>query len=124
MDWGINGKVTAGMHGEVSAGVSGVAEVSGGFSVEVEVGGHYNEEESKETEKAFLQDVSQLSGSSSNMEYTTTCTPMVYDDAGIVMTGSDAPLGAGFWQWVISTEDYSVTAMTSHTVCRTGVNAF
>ena len=124
MDWGINGKVTLGTYGEVEAGLSGVATATVGASAEVEIGGDYNIEETEETEVAFMKDVSQLSGSNSNMERTTTCTPMVYDDAGILMTGSDAPLGSGLWLWVITTEDHSVSAMTPHTVCRYGENAY
>ena len=40
------------------------------------------------------------------------------------MTGSDAPLGAGLWMWVITTEDLSVTAFTPHSVCRYGDMAY
>ena len=49
---------------------------------------------------------------------------MLYNDEGILMTGSDAPLGAGLWMWVITTEDLSVTAFTPHTICRYGDLAF
>ena len=59
---------------------------------------------------------SEISSSASlgtTTKYTTTCTP----DEG-------EKGGAGLWQWVISTEDFSTTALTAHTVCRTGDKAF
>ena len=46
------------------------------------------------------------------MTHRTTCTP------------KDGETRAGLWQWVISSEDYSVSAYTPHTVCRTGDLAF
>ena len=124
MDMGISSKLTVGSKVAAEAEVKTIGKVSAETSAEREYAAHLNRQESKSTEEAFTMDISQLSGSESNMQRTTTCTPMIYNDAGILMSGSDAPLGAGFWQWVIATEDLQVTAMTNHTVCRTGVNAF
>ena len=102
----------------------GVASASVKTSLSVTGGYTSGSSSATEAEVAMGRDISSLSGLSSSMERTITCTPMVYDDAGILMTGSDAPLGSGLWLWVIATEDGSVSAMTPHTVCRYGENAY
>ena len=104
MDLGVDSKVTKGS--KIEAGIE-YGPATGGFEVteESETGWQALKQKSDEAEHAMMTDVSQLASTDHTMERTTTCTPMIYDDAGIIMTGSDAPLGAGLWQWVISTED-------------------
>ena len=104
MDLGVDSKVTKGS--KIEAGF-GYGPIKAGFedSEETETGWQALKQKSDEAEHAMMTDVSQLASTDHTMERTTTCTPMIYDDAGIIMTGSDAPLGAGLWQWVISTED-------------------
>jgi len=64
------------------------------------------------------KELSSTSSEDSTVVHSTTCTPRG--------TNGDetAVLGCGLWQWVITTEDYSVSAFTPHTVCRAGEDAY
>ena len=57
-------------------------------------------------------EVSSVASQGTTTVHTTECNP------------KDGETRAGIWQWVITTEDYSTSAFTPHTVCRTGDLAF
>ena len=64
------------------------------------------------------RELSSASSEDSTVVHSTTCTPRGSIEDGTLV------LGTGLWQWVITTEDYSVSAFTPHTVCRTGEDAY
>ena len=93
------------------------AEAKAGFAgASVGVSGKYgqsgNDKRSKARDHSVASEISSSASVGTTTKHTTTCTP------------EEGEPGAGLWQWVISTEDYSTTALTAHTICRTGSNAF
>ena len=98
-DQGFETSVTASANlGVVSAEASVGASASGGLE--------------SETEHEIAQEIASASESNQELVYEIECNP------------PEGKRRAGLWQWVISTEDYSVAAFTPHTVCRTGDLAF
>ena len=94
--------------GSVSGGANfGFASVSA--TVEGGADGSTTNDTSSENQAA--QEIANVSGMDQQKSYETTCMP------------ADGVAGAGIWQWVIATEDHSVTAFTDHTVCKTGDDA-
>ena len=104
MESGWNASVTA----EAKAGVPGFGEVG----VSGTVGKTGNSKMEKARENLVSQEISSTASVGTTTTHFTTCTP------------KEGESRAGLWQWVITTEDYSTTAFTSHTVCRTGDLAF
>ena len=70
----------------------------------------------KTREKQVAREISNTASMDQSVEYKTTCSPKG--------EGQDKVYGTGLWQWVITTQDYSVSAFTPHTVCRTGELAY
>ena len=58
-------------------------------------------------ETGLRNSVSETTSISHSEERTTTCT-------------AENKEGAGFWQWIVRTEDGSILAKDKHTVCKTG----
>ena len=76
-------------------------------------GGMHGTSQSGETLKQSVKsEVSAAASVGTTTTHKTTCTPKKGENR------------AGLWQWVISSEDYSVSAFTPHTICRTGDLAF
>ena len=68
--------------------------------------------DSEAREHTVASEIANTANVGTTTTHTTTCTPKEGENR------------AGLWQWVISTEDYSTSAFTSHTICRTGDLAF
>ena len=73
-------------------------------------GGKHGSQSSGSSASAKIsREISSSAGVDRTVTHETSCTPKEGEQGG-----------TGLWQWVISTSDYSVSAFTSHTVCRTG----
>jgi len=94
-----------------SHSVSGEVGASIGFA-SGNVGGnggwHGSSVESNALESNVSHEISSTATHGTTSVHETTCTP------------KDGETRAGVWQWVITSEDLSVSAFTPHTVCRTG----
>ena len=104
----LNTSLDHGFEASVTASVDTGAFGNYGASV----GGSYNSSSEDSTEHEAAKEISSAAESNQSLVYETDCKP---------------PAGqrrAGLWQWVISTQDYTVAAFTPHTVCRTGDLAF
>ena len=109
------GKSTAKLSESLQSGWNASASVTAGFmgsGVTASGGGHSNSSSSISGEYEASKEIASTANSDQSVTQETTCTPK----------GTD--LGSGLWQWIITTEDYSVSAFTPHTVCRTGANAY
>ena len=108
----------------VSASMKGSAGFSWfpwGGSVEAEVKSNSKFGGKSKSDTRAMEEVASTSASNQDIEFTTTCSI----DATAEEIAKDKTLGGvGLWQYVISTEDYSVAAFTPHTVCRRGKLAF
>ena len=112
----------------MEVGVS--ASMKGGFgwnwfglggSVEAEAKSETKFGGSSKSDTRALEEITSTGASHQNVEFTTTCSIDATEDE----IKADKTLGGvGLWQYVISTEDYSVAAFTPHTVCRRGKLAF
>ena len=104
LESGWNASVTA----EAKAGVLGFGSVG----VSGTVGGDVNDKKEKALENSVAEEIASTASVGTTTTHKTTCTP------------EEGGSRAGLWQWVISTEDYSTSAFTAHTICRTGDLAF
>ena len=104
LETGWNASVTA----EGKAGVPLIAE----SKVSGTAGMHMNISAGLALENMVSSEIASTASVGTTTTHKTTCTP------------KEGESRAGLWQWVISTEDYSTTAFTAHTICRTGDLAF
>ena len=93
---------------EAKGGVEGAAEASASATA----GGSGSNTEEDSREHTIASEIANTANVGTTTSHTTKCTPKA-DEKRV-----------GLWQWVITTEDYSTTAFTSHTICRTGINAY
>ena len=103
LESGWNASVTAEAKADFVFGSAGVSATAGAEG---------SSKKEKALENSVSEEITNTASVGTTTEYKTTCTP------------KDGEAGAGLWQWVISTEDYSTTAFTAHTICRTGDLAF
>ena len=89
-----------------------------GASVSGSIGKNGSKTSGATVEGEVLKELSSTSSEDSTVVHKTTCNPSGTNEDGLPV------LGSGLWQWVITTEDYSVSAFTPHTVCRTGEDAY
>jgi len=94
-DKSVSGGATAGLFGS-------------GVNVQGSSADNGKKSEGASVQASLAREINNLAGESSEMSHETTCTP------------GDGESGAGLWQWVLATSDYSTSAFTSHTLCRTG----
>ena len=91
------------------------AEFAGsGVSVKGSAGMHGTSNSEETLKQSIQSEVSSAASQGTTTIHHTTCTSKP----------GDPDTRTGLWQWVISSEDYSTSAFTPHTVCRTGAHAF
>ena len=97
------------MTAEAKAGFMG-----SGVSIGGSAGMHGTSKSSEALKLSIKSEVSSAASVGTTTTHFTTCSSKE----------GDPDSRTGLWQWVITSEDYSVSAFTPHTVCRTGRNAF
>ena len=105
LETGYNASVTA----EAKAGFLG-----SGVSVGGTAGMHGTSKSAEALSQSIKSEVSSAASVGTTTVHMTTCSSKE----------GDPDTRTGLWQWVITSEDYSTSAYTPHTVCRTGSNAF
>ena len=93
------------------ASVSASAVVSffgSGSSVSATTSASGSSSSSSSTSESLAKEISSTAGVDKTTTHQTTCTPKKDES------------GSGLWQWVLSTSDFSTSAFTAHTICRTG----
>ena len=103
LDSGWNASVTAEAHASYM-GAGGSISVTGGLNG--------TSQSAEALKHSVRSEMSSAASEGTTTTHKTTCTPKDGEDR------------AGLWQWVISSEDYSASAFTPHTICRTGDKAF
>ena len=107
----LNKSLESGWNASVTAAAK--AEFMGsGLSVSGTAGMHGTSKSSQALSQSIQSEISSAASVGTTTIHKTTC------------TAKEGEARTGLWQWVISSEDYSVSAYTPHTICRTGDIAF
>ena len=95
------------MTAEAHAGFAGM-----GASLSTKAGMNGTSKSGSALSQSVSSEISSVASVGTTTTHTTECHP------------KEGETRSGIWQWVITTEDYSTSAFTAHTVCRTGDLAF
>ena len=107
----LNNSLETGYNASVTLGAK-VGFAGSGVSTEGTAGMHGTSQSAGALKQSIQSEVSSAASVGTTTTHHTTCAPKAGETR------------AGLWQWILSSEDFSVQAFTPHTICRSGDLAF